>query len=438
MRFLARSQARLQRTLAFAGAARGPLGWIVLSLSLAGILSQFYRSSTAVIAPDLRRELGLAPEALGILTGAFFLAFALGQIPAGILIDRYGARRTISAILLVVIVGAIAFAAGRDLPMLAAARVLMGLGCAGIMMASFIVSARWFDPRYFTLAVALLIAVSNAGVLLATSPMAVVVNAIGWRATFWVMVGITALVTAMVYLRVQDAPPGHAYEVAPRESLRQVLGGVWEVLTNRQLPYVLAITFVGYGTLVTVIALWGAPYLIDVHGLDRAGAGHVLFFMVLASIAGNVSYGLLERWLGTPKRPALIGASASALILAALAAAPQADLRIVVPLLVALGGFNAFSPVVIAHGRSLFPDRLVGRGMTTVNFFNMLGAGALQLATGAIVGGFARAGDAAGPQAYRAMFAFLAAGLVLALLIYSRARDPTAPSAPKASSSPDA
>lgn len=426
MRFLARSQTWLHRVRVLVAAARGPVGWIVLALSLAGILSQFYRSSTAVIAPDLRRELGLAPEALGILTGAFFLAFALGQIPAGILIDRYGARRTISGILLVVIVGAIAFAAGRDLPMLTAARVLMGFGCAGIMMASFIVSARWFDARYFTLAVALLIAVSNAGVLLATSPMAAAVNAVGWRWTFWAMAGITALVTVMVYLRVQDAPPSHAHDVAPREGLRQALRGVWEVLTNRQLPYVLAITFVGYGTLVTVIALWGAPYLIDVHGLDRAGASHVLFFMVLASIAGNVSYGLLERWLGTPKRPALVGAGASASILAALAIAPQADLRIVVPLLIALGSFNAFSPVVIAHGRSLFPDRLVGRGMTTVNFFNMLGAGALQLVTGAIIGSFEQGENGTPPAAYRAMFAFLAAAMLLALLIYSRSRDPAA------------
>jgi predicted MFS family arabinose efflux permease len=401
----------------------GALAWLFIALSMAAILSQFYRTSTAVIAADLRRDLQLTPEALGVLTGAFFIAFACSQVPAGMLIDRYGPRSTISMLLLVAIGGAVAFASAASFEVLVVARVLMGLGCSGIMMGAFIVCSRWFAARNFTLIISVLLAISNAGVLLATAPMASAVDAIGWRGTFWLTGIVTAIAAAMVYLRVRDAPPGHAYYQRRRESAGEMLRGIAEVLTNRQLPFVLAITFVSYGTLVTVLALWGAPYLLDVHKLDRTQAGHVLFVMVLAAIVGNIVYGVLERILNTRKRLILAGGSGSAIMLALLASLPQPGFWTVAVLLTLFSGFTAFSAVIIAHGRSLFADHLVGRGMTTANIFTMLGAGTLQVITGMVIGLFTGDGGPASEDAYRAVFATLAGILALALLIYTRARE---------------
>ncbi len=399
------------------------LAWIFLGLSLAAILSQFYRTSTAVIASDLRGDLQLTPEALGMLTGAFFIAFACAQVPAGMLIDRYGPRSTISLLLLVAIAGAIAFAVGSSVDVLIVARVLMGIGCSGIMMSAFIVCSRWFAARNFTLIISVLLAISNAGVLLATAPMAAAVGAIGWRGTFWFTAAVTVITAAIVFLRVRDAPPGHAYYERRRESASEMLKGMREVLSNRQLPFVLTITFVSYGTLVTVLALWGAPYLLDVHKLDRIEAGHVLFVMVLAAIVGNIVYGVLERMLNTRKRLILGGGTGSAITLATLALLPHPGFWTVAVLLTLFSGFTAFSAVIIAHGRSLFADHLVGRGMTTANIFTMLGAGALQVVTGMVAGAFNAGGGTASENAYRAVFATLAGILTLALLIYSRARD---------------
>ena len=399
------------------------LAWIFLGLSLAAILSQFYRASTAVIASDLRDDLQLTPEALGMLTGAFFIAFACAQVPAGMLIDRYGPRSTISLLLLVAIAGAIAFAVGSSVDMLIAARVLMGIGCSGIMMSAFIVCSRWFAARNFTLTISMLLAISNAGVLLATAPMAAAVDAIGWRGTFWFTAAVTAITAIVVFLRVRDAPPGHAYYKRRRESSGEMFKGIREVLSNRQLPFVLAITFVSYGTLITVLALWGAPYLLDVHKLDRIEAGRLLFVMVLAAIFGNVIYGVLERILNMRKRLILVGGTGSASMLALLALLPHPSFWTVAVLLTLFSGSTAFSAVIIAHGRSLFADRLVGRGMTTANIFTMLGAGTLQVITGLVAGVFKADDGTASDNAYRAVFATLAAILALALLIYSGARE---------------
>jgi predicted MFS family arabinose efflux permease len=423
MRTVRRWAARLQQIVASIHGSGRVLAWMFLGLSLAAILSQFYRTSTAVIASDLRGDLPLTPEALGILTGAFFIAFACAQVPAGMLIDRYGPRSTISLLLLVAITGAIAFAVARSTDVLILARVLMGIGCSGIMMSSFIVCSRWFAARNFTLIISVLLAISNAGVLLATAPMAAAVGAIGWRGTFWFTAALTAVTAVIVFLRVRDAPAGHAYYARRRESASEMFKGMREVLSNRQLPFVLAITFVSYGTLVTVLALWGAPYLLDVHKLDRTQAGHVLFVMVLAAIVGNVVYGVLERLLNTRKRLILGGGTGSAITLGALALLPHPGLWTVVVLLTLFSGFTAFSAVIIAHGRSLFADHLVGRGMTTANIFTMLGAGTLQVITGLVAGAFGSASGVASANAYRSVFATLAGILGLALLIFSRARD---------------
>ena len=64
-------------------------------------MSYFYRNVNAVISPELTRELVLSPGALGLLTAVYFVAFAAMQIPAGMLLDRYGPRRVEPALLLV-------------------------------------------------------------------------------------------------------------------------------------------------------------------------------------------------------------------------------------------------------------------------------------------------------------------------------------------------
>src|SRR5437899_10903203 len=82
-------------------------------------LSFFYRNVSAIISRDLVQEFSLTPADLGFLTATYLLAFAAFQLPLGVLLDRYGPRRVVSALLLVAASGALVFAAARDDTMLA-------------------------------------------------------------------------------------------------------------------------------------------------------------------------------------------------------------------------------------------------------------------------------------------------------------------------------
>jgi sugar phosphate permease len=89
--------------------------WVRLFLPFAGayFLSYLYRTANAVIGPVLSKDLALGAGSLGLLTSAYFLAFAAAQLPLGMLLDRFGARRVESGLLLIAAAGAVVFALGQ-------------------------------------------------------------------------------------------------------------------------------------------------------------------------------------------------------------------------------------------------------------------------------------------------------------------------------------
>jgi predicted MFS family arabinose efflux permease len=180
----------------------------------------------------------------------------------------------------------------------------------------------------------------------------------------------------------------------------------------------LSMHFFAYATMLTVLGVWGGPYLFDVHKLDAVERGNVLLAMGIAQTLGILAYGPLDRVLRSRKKVVIAGTYASAALLLALATVAQPSLPVAVGLLVAVCFFCAFGTVIVAQGRTLFPDRLGGRAVTTVNMAQCLGLTVLPALTGYIVEAYGE-----GDLAYRLVFATLAAGLVLGSLAYFRAPD---------------
>src|SRR5512134_719032 len=117
---------------------------VFLPFAAAYTLSYLYRSVNAVIAPDLVPAFALTPSQLGLLTSAYFLSFAAFQLPLGLLLDRYGPRRTDAALVLIAACGALVFAAAPDPGALIAGRALIGLGVSGCLMSGLKANVLWF------------------------------------------------------------------------------------------------------------------------------------------------------------------------------------------------------------------------------------------------------------------------------------------------------
>jgi predicted MFS family arabinose efflux permease len=397
---------------------------IVTTLATAYMASHFFRAANVTIGLDLMRDLAIGPEALGALTGAFFFGFAAAQIPCGFLFDHFGPRRSVAAMLILATIGGAIFTLAPTWPILLTGRVLMGAGFGVMLIGSMVVISRWFPPDRFSTVTALVMSIGLLGNLAATTPLAWASEAIGWRAVFGAAVVFTAIAAIAVWLVVRDAPPGHAFLARTAEPPRQMLLGLLEVLRNPRLWPILALNFCNYACTFTVQGLWGGPFLREVHGLSAIEAGNVLLAAVIAYQIGMLAFGPLDRLLDTRKWIAAGGTAVIICILAMLALASHPPIWVPIGAILGIGFFSASSTMVMTHGRGTLPDRLIGRGIATINTFVMLGVACMQTLSGVIVGAFEPLADGARSEtAYRALFGVLTLVLIAAVAIYSRSRD---------------
>ncbi|HLS85661.1 MAG TPA: MFS transporter, partial [Burkholderiales bacterium] len=125
------------------GAARTALA-VFCPFAAGYFLSFFFRNVNAVISRDLAREFDLSPANLGFLTSMYMLAFAAFQLPLGVLLDRFGPRRVVAALMCVTAAGALVFALARDFTMLSVGRALIGLGVSAGLMGAIKAFTLWF------------------------------------------------------------------------------------------------------------------------------------------------------------------------------------------------------------------------------------------------------------------------------------------------------
>jgi len=396
-------------------ASKLPLLLLLIALTC---LSQLFRVSNSVIAPELMRDLHLDARQFGWAGSAFFLALFAVQLPVGLWFDRFGARRTVTAVSLLAAAGSVWIACAADASDLIAGRIIVGLGCAASFMSVVFLCARWFEPHKLATGLSWVFAASNIGTLAGATPLAWVAATAGWRSGFLGLAVVSIIVTILFYVVVRDRPPGSSLPATHSEPLIDVFRGLWQVWRTKGLLPLLSMHFFAYATMLTVLGIWGGPYLFDVHKLGGVQRGNVLLAMGVAQTLGILAYGPMDRVLGSRKKVVFGGALISAFFLGALALISQPPLWLAVALLIAACFFCAFGTVIVAQGRTLFPDRLGGRAVTTVNMAQCLGLTVLPAVTGYIV-------EALGATdlAYRMVFATLAGGLLIGLVPYAGSPD---------------
>ena len=393
-------------------------------LTVAGallVVAQLHRASGGVVSIELHHTFALGAAEIGLVTGAMLLASAVVQVPAGLAFDRFGTRRTVSAMAVVALLGTLLFAAADSFLGLALARFLIGAGFAGVVTSIMLLAMYWAPPeRFSTVAATVLAAASLVGGLLATTPLALALQAFGWAWTYLLAAALCAVVIGLAYAVIRDSPSGVTVRRGG-ESLADSLRGLRAMLGHADLWRVFVMGGCTIAPFMCTGGLWAGPYLQEVHGLSRDQASYVLLGMVLMLNLGTLGYGPLDRWFGTRRGVVLAGAGASFTILAALALLPAPPLSLVVGLLLALGLATPFYVTLTAHGRSFVPIERAGRLVTTINLAALSLAFVAQWLCGLLMGltgGGAALGSA---QGYRLVFAFLAGMLFLAVLVYRAA-----------------
>lgn len=384
----------------------------LLVLCFGYALSQFFRAFLAVLSPVLERDLGTSPEDLAFASGVWFLIFAIMQIPVGEALDRIGPRRT-SAVLLLLGGGggALVFAAASSTLHITIAMGLIGVGCSPVLMASYYIFARSFPVAKFATLAALMLGIGSLGNLVASYPMAIAAETIGWR---WSLVGLAAItsVTALALWVVVKDPP----KVTSTQR-----GSVLDLLRMPALWLIFPIMLVNYMPAAGIRGAWIGPYMQDVFGMDTGGIGQASLIMGIAMIVGTLIYGPLDRVFGTRKWVVFAGNALTACACLALSIFAGHSAALSIALMATIGLFGATFPVILAHARSFFPEHLTGRGVTLLNLFGIGGAAVMQMTSGPVF--VALSGER--PEAgYAGLFMVFACVLVLSLVLYAFSREP--------------
>lgn len=397
--------------------------WLVAVLSTAQLVSQFLRSAISVIAPNLVAELNISAAGLALLSSSFFFAFAIAQIPVGMLIDRFGPRATMLWSTMLAVIGCIVFAIGKDLNTLVLGRVLMALGCSSFYVAPLAIYSRWFKPKYFSTVTGIQLGLSGLGLLAATSPLAFAASTIGWRPSF-VIVGVLAGLSGLIVLLwVSDDPPGAPASEHKKENLSESLRGLLVVTRTPSFWPIFAIFVTNYAVVITTLGLWGGPYLAHVYDYDLQTRGFYLLVLAFSSTASVFVWGPADRIFGNYRTPILLGSGLSLAMLVWIALAGRMSPATLLIWFALYGFVTAYPPVLVAQGRALFPPQLVGRGLTLFNLATMGGVAIFQFSTGAVIEYMAPNQSIYPLEAYQAAFGLQAILLAISIGCYLLAQD---------------
>ena len=367
---------------------------VLMPFGIGYYMSYLFRTVNAIISPQLVADVGLTPSALGFMTAAYFMTFAAVQLPLGIVLDKYGPRKVQAALLMVAAAGAALFAFGTDAATLIVGRGLIGLGVSACLMASLKANVLWFPKEKIPLVNGVIFAFGTIGALSTTVPLELLIQTVDWRTVFWWLTGISIVSGLLIFFVVPERPQA-AVETAPGQSaFRAQIDDLKLVYGSAYFWRLSFMVFLHNGVFLSYQALWAAPWLRDVAGLDRSGVADAMFMFNIGMFVGVLSIGLVaERLqkLGVPTIvPAVAGIGLS-LVVQILFAAAWTDHPAILCLL--FGYFGSSSTLAYAVLNQKFPQKLTGRVNTAQNMLTFIAAFTTQWLVGIIIGLYPSPGE---------------------------------------------
>ncbi len=396
--------------------------WVIFIVgSLGFVLSMFYRVSTAIISPDLARELSLSSAQLGQLSAAFFYAFAANQIPLGLALDRFGVRRIMAVLAVLAVAGAVLFAATHSFAGLLLARVLLGIGMSGNLMVVLALLAAWFPVDRFAFLGGMVISIGTLGNMLAATPLALLAQSMGWRGTFYAFALVNAVLAAAFLLVVRDRPPG-AQAPQPK-SASSLFKGLSRLLGMYPYWAIAFSNFFRYGYFAALQGLWAGPFLIYGLGFSPVTAGNIILAMGLGYMVGLPLCGRIsDRLLRSRKKvvlPTFIGFCL--LVISIRFWGETVSFGLAWFTFFGLGFLAAPGQIMYAHIKELLPPDMTAQALTMTNIFPALGAATITHVLGLLI-----AADPASltkPADFYTLWYVGGIGLAVTIILYSLVPD---------------
>lgn len=413
----------------------GRSAWIAWGIGVTVyVLAVVHRTSLGVAGLDAADRFGIGASALSTFSVLQVLVYAGMQIPAGLLVDRFGPRRVLSLGLLLLTAGQLGFAFSTAFTPALVSRAVLGCGDAMTFVSVLRLGARWFPARRTPLIAQLTGLVGTLGNLVSTLLLSQLLHSAGWTPTFACTALLGVVVLALVLLFLRDTPDTPAREPLFRESaaaaaaaavdgvrpgrppLRAQIGAAWSEPGTR---IGLWVHFTTAFPASAFLLLWGMPFLMEGQGLSRAMAGSLLSLVIVSGMGFAVLFGqLMSRRPGARVPLVLTVVLGTALLWAVVLAWPaeHVPLWLLVLLTVVMGSNGPASLVGLDFARPVNPPERLGTASGIVNMGGFVATVLTLFGIGLVLDLLTPAGGSGyTPEAFRAAFCVLCLPLALGL-----------------------
>jgi MFS family permease len=273
---------------------------VLLFISLAMFGNYYIYDSIAPIANLLQEQLGFSDIQLGTLNAIYSLPNVFMVLIGGILVDRLGTRRSTFVFTAICLVGALVTAYSYTFPMMAAGRLIFGLGAESMIVAITAALGHWFKGKQLGLAFGLNLSIARAGSYAADlSPTwARGVYESGWQAPLLLAAafGLLSLAAAGVYWMLESRAEARYDLHRPAPSDRIVWSDLFRF--DRSYWYIVGLTVTFYSVIFPFRSTFAIKYFQDAHGMSLAKAGEINGYVFLAAIFATPLFGFIVDRVG--------------------------------------------------------------------------------------------------------------------------------------------
>ena len=399
------------------------------------VIGFFHRLAPAVMTRELMRDFDISAAALGNLSGFYFYSYWLMQIPTGVLVDSWGARRLLTFGALGSAAGAVLFALSGSMTWACLGRLLIG-GCVSVAyVVALKLAVNWFPTGYFSMISGLGLLAGILGAVTAGVPLRLLVDGFGWRPVMLATAAASGLLAAVTWVLVRDDPRERGYRsyalsaTRPETEVRvSAWAGIGQVFryANTWLLFFIPAGLVG--SVLTFCGLWGVPYLTTHYGFSTAQAAFLTSLLMICWASASPVFGWLSDRLGRRKPLMILGHILAGAGWALVLFAPGLSPGQLTALTAATGLCSTSFIICWSLAKESVPVNLSGTISGVINMGIMLGATVLQPAVGWMLdrrweGAVLDGVRLYSRDAYQAGFGLMMAWILIALVLLCFTRE---------------
>lgn len=279
-----------------------PAAWrwaVLIAISVAMFGNYYVYDSVAPLTDSLQRLLGFTDTQIGTLNAIYSLPNVVMVLIGGIMVDRFGTRLSTLLFSLVCLLGAVLTALSPLFPVMAAGRLLFGLGAESMIVAITVAIGQWFVGSQLGFAFGVNLSIARMGSYsadLSTSWFKPLYDR-GWQPPLWLAVAFMASsVAACVVYYWMEGRAGQKYQLAQSNTERFVWSDLWRF--DRSYWYIVGLCVTFYAVILPFRSTFAIKYFQHAHGLSLQEAGALNGYVYLAAIVGTPLGGLLVDKVG--------------------------------------------------------------------------------------------------------------------------------------------